>query len=102
MSDTLKSRTATSSVALIRRALADMRAASANLEAEGAFDEIVRSAETLSGGIKRLSVYAQDIPSKKAPSPTEKSAVEVEHVARVLSAAKNGTCKRCGGLLENE
>ena len=99
-SDTLKSRTATSSVALIRRALADLRAASTSLDSdENAFDEIVRSAETLSGGIKRLSVYASDVPKTAPIEPTEKS-VDIQHVNRVLAALENGVCPKCGGLIE--
>lgn len=102
MSDTLKSRTATSSLALIRRSLADMRAASAALENDESFEEIIRSAETLSAGIKRLSAYTSDQTSPKKSPPIEKSIMEIDHAARVLDAVKNGKCPQCGGLVEND
>lgn len=102
MSDTLKSRTAKSSLALIRRSLADMRAASAALKTDESFEEIIRSAETLSAGIKRLSVYVSDQPTPKKSSPNETSVLDVDHAARVLNAVKNGECPQCGGLVEND
>lgn len=102
MSDTLKSRTATSSLALIRRSLADMRAASAALETDESFEEIIRSAETLSAGIKRLSNYVSDQPNPKKSPPTKTSVMEIDHAARVLDAVKNGKCPHCGGLVEND
>lgn len=96
----LATHTARSSVRLIRQALSDLRAASADLSNDVNIQEVTRSADVLSGAIKRLAAYVGDAPQDDE-SPRQRRSIDIKHVNRVLAAAIKGEiCPKCN-LLKN-
>lgn len=94
----LASHTARSSVRLIKQALADMRAASADLSSGANIEEVTRSADVLSGAIKRLASYVGDAPPDVV-TPRQREVIDIHHVTRIIGAAMKGeTCPSCGHL----
>lgn len=94
----LATHTARSSVRLIRQALSDLRAASANLSDDANIQEIARSADVLSGAIKRLAAYVGDVPTEAEP-PRQRENIDIKQVNRILEAAQASTrCPKCGCL----
>jgi len=94
----LASQTARSSVRLIKQALADMRAASADLTSDANIQEVTRSADVLSGAIKRLAAYVGDASIEVVP-PRQREEIDIERVNRIISAAMKGeACPTCGHL----
>lgn len=97
----LASRTARSSVKLIRQSLADLRAASADLSNDANIQEVTRSADVLSGAIKRLERYVKDGPMENdPPAPNSgRPRIDIVRVARNLAAIKKGdVCPKCAFL----
>lgn len=94
----LHTQTARSSVRLIRQALADLRAASADLSNEANFKELVSASDVLSSSIKRLSAYTGDA-QQNDESPRQRVSVDINRVSRILQAAEAGNvCPSCGNL----
>lgn len=94
----LASQTARSSVRLIKQALADMRAASADLTSDANIQEVTRSADVLSGAIKRLAAYVGDAPTE-AVTPLQRVSIDIGRVNRIIRAAMNDAkCPICGLL----
>ena len=94
----LASHTARSSVRLIKQALADMRTASADLSSDANIQEVTRSADVLSGAIKRLAAYVGDAP-KEDETPRQRASIDINRVNRILKAADAGcVCPKCGLL----
>lgn len=83
---------------LIRQALADLRAASVDLENEANFKELVNASDVLSSSIKRLAGYVGDAPQDDE-SPRTRVSVDINRVSRILQAAEAGNvCPSCGNL----
>ena len=94
----LASQTARSSVRLIQQALSDLRAASADLSNDVNIQEVTRSADVLSGVIKKLASYVGDAPNEDE-SPRKRASIDIERVSRILKAAETGcVCPTCGHL----
>ncbi len=94
----LASHTARSSVRLIKQALADMRAASADLTSDANIQEVTRSADVLSGAIKRLAGYVGDASTEAVP-PRQRVSIDIGRVNRIIRAAMNDEkCPICGLL----
>lgn len=99
--DTLKSRTARSSMKLIRQSLIALRRASSDLTIEANIEATLRESEVLSTAIKRLSGFiSESDPARHGKAnvrPT--TSTDVRHVHRVLSSIVEGRfCPDCDGV----
>jgi len=93
----LASHTARSSVRLIKQALFDLRAASADLLNDANIQEVTRSADVLSGAIKRLASYVGDAPKEEVPR--QRASININRVNRILKTVEAGSvCPSCGLL----
>lgn len=94
----LASQTARSSVRLVKQALSDLRAASADLSNDANIQEVTRSADVLSSAIKRLASYIGDAPNEDE-APRQRVSIDIRRVNRIIRAAMNDEkCPICGLL----
>ena len=101
--DTLRSRTARSSLILLRENLRDLRAYSADFDPEQ-IDRLTKAAELTSTTIKKLLAWLEPeqmnnaAPASERLSDHESELIDVLAVTAFLSAIDR-LCPTCGGLL---
>lgn len=95
--DTLKSRTARSSIKLIQSSLRSLRQATSDGFDEASIEEILRSADQLSTSLKRLESYLPEKPAPDAPKAPAGAKIDIRKVSEVLAKVTSGRfCPDCG------
>ncbi len=96
---TLKQSTAASAIRLLHVNLDDLRSYALDFDPHQ-IDRLIKSADLISGQLKKLFEYVVETDANNAPKQPPGTIIDISAVSRFLDSVQgNHICGRCGGLI---